>query len=190
MSKLRKCKSIFIYLLIGNLVFYCSNPIEKKKKELQNCIVTVAELEITNFRMFIVPPVPKIYFKTGIRIENTNDVPVTIDRFAFKIALLGVKSESKDAKETEQEPSYIAEVINEKPYTIPPLTTEIIYVNMQTIFEENPDRRVIKFFSEILRGVVTGKELEFLLDGTIEFDTVLGAMNIPVKEKIKTKLKF
>lgn len=31
--------------------------------------------------------------------------------------------------------------------------------------------------------------MEFVLEGTVEFNTILGKMNVPLKEKVKTSLR-
>lgn len=168
--------SLFISILLFST---CTNPIEKKRKELENCKITVDSLEIKNFRMFIVPPVPKLYFKANIQIENTNEVPVTIEKFSFKISTVDGGNEN----------AYLAEVENKSEHTIPALTTEIIQADMQTLFEENVNKKLVVFFADLIKAALSGGEMEFVLEGTVEFNTVLGKMNVPIKEKVKTRLR-
>lgn len=170
-----KLASFICVLLFTN----CTNPIEKKRKELENCKITVESLQVKNFRMFLIPPVPKIYFTANIQIENTNEVPVTIEKFSFKVSTV----------EGGNENTYLAEVENKSEHTIPALTTEIIQADMQTLFEENVNKKLVIFFADLMKAALGGGEMEFILEGTIEFNTVLGKMNIPIKEKIKTSLR-
>ncbi|MBP7282765.1 MAG: hypothetical protein KBA66_14375 [Leptospiraceae bacterium] len=172
--KLKLASFICILLFI-----HCTNPIEKKRRELQNCKITVESLKVKNFRMFLIPPVPKIYFTANIQIENTNEVPVTIEKFSFKVSTV----------EGGNENTYLAEVENKSEYTIPALTTEIIQADMQTLFEENVNKKLMIFFADLMKAALGGGEMEFILEGTIEFNTVLGKMNIPLKEKVKTSLR-
>ena len=87
------------------------------------------------------------------------------------------------------ENTYLAEVENKSEYTIPALTTEIIQADMQTLFEENVNKKLMIFFADLMKAALGGGEMEFILEGTIEFNTVLGKMNIPLKEKVKTSLR-
>ena len=160
---------IKLSLLLSILLFSaCTNPIEKKRKELENCKITVDSLEIKNVRMFIVPPVPKLYFKANIKIENTNDVPVI---------------------DGGNENAHLAEVINANEHEIPAFATEIIQADMQTLFEENVNKKLVIFFADLIKAVLGGGEMEFVLEGTVEFNTILGKMNVPLKEKVKTSLR-
>lgn len=161
------------------LFLNCTNPIEKKRKELENCKITVDSLEIKNFRMFIVPPVPKLYFTANIQIENTNEVPVTIEKFSFKVSTV----------ESGNENTYIAEVTSSNEHTIPALTSEIIQADMQTLFEENVNKKLVIVFADLIKLALGGGEIEFMLEGTVEFNTVLGKMNVPIREKVKTRLR-
>jgi len=171
---------IKLSLLLSILLFStCTNPIEKKRKELENCKITVDSLEIKNVRMFIVPPVPKLYFKANIKIENTNDVPVTIEKFSFKISTIDGGNEN----------AHLAEVINANEHEIPAFATEIIQADMQTLFEENVNKKLVIFFADLIKAVLGGGEMEFVLEGTVEFNTILGKMNVPLKEKVKTSLR-
>lgn len=171
---------LFLMILIAFIIFTnCTNPIEKKRKELENCKIKVDSLEIKNFRMFIVPPVPKLYFKANIQIENTNDVPVTIEKFYFKVLTV----------EGGNENSYLAEVTNASEHVIAPFSTDMIQADMQTLFEENVNKKLVIFFADLLKAALSGGELEFIIEGTVEFDTILGKMNIPLKEKVKTSLR-
>ena len=166
---------IKLSLLLSILLFSaCTNPIEKKRKELENCKITVDSLEIKNVRMFIVPPVPKLYFKANIKIENTNDVPVTIE-----ISTIDGGNEN----------AHLAEVINANEHEIPAFATEIIQADMQTLFEENVNKKLVIFFADLIKAVLGGGEMEFVLEGTVEFNTILGKMNVPLKEKVKTSLR-
>lgn len=168
--------SLFIVVLVFST---CTNPIEKKRKELENCKITVESLKIKNVRMFIVPPVPKLYFNANIQIENTNDVPVTIEKFSFKVSTI----------EGGNENTYLAEVTNTNQRVIPPLTTEIVEAEMQTLFEENVNKKLVIFFADLIKSALGGGEMEFIIEGTVEFDTILGKMNVPIKEKVKTSLR-
>ena len=129
--------------------------------------------------MFIVPPVPKLYFTANIQIENTNDVPVTIEKFSFKVSTV----------ESGNENTYIAEVTSSNEHTIPALTSEIIQADMQTLFEENVNKKLVIVFADLIKLALGGGEIEFMLEGTVEFNTVLGKMNVPIKEKVKTRLR-
>ena len=169
--------SIFVILLF--FLLHCTNPIEKKRKELENCKITVDSLEIKNFRMFLIPPVPKLYFTANIQIENTNEVPVTIEKFAFKVSTV----------EGGNEATYIAEVEHKSEHTIAARSTEIIQADIQTLFEENVNKKLVIFFADLVKAALGGGEMEFILEGSIEFNTILGKMNIPIREKVKTRMR-
>lgn len=124
--------SIFVILLF---FFFIAQTPSKKRKELENCKITVDSLEIKNFRMFLIPPVPKLYFTANIQIENTNEVPVTIEKFAFKVSTV----------EGGNEATYIAEVEHKSEHTIAARSTEIIQADMQTLFEENVNKNSLFF---------------------------------------------
>jgi hypothetical protein len=172
----------FLFILTCSLLllFSCSNPIEKKQKELSNCKVTVRDIEIKKILIVPIPPVPKIFFKVSLEVYNTNDVPVTIEKFHFKIATF----------QKEDKPIYIAEATNGEEYKFEPLEVKEIPLEMETIFEENLDSRILVFLLEMAKGALRGGEIELLFEGTVEFNTLFGKISVPVKEKMKTKVKL
>ena len=60
---------------------------------------------------------------------------------------------------------------------------------MQTLFEENVNKKLVIFFADLIKAMLGGGEMEFVLEGTVEFNTILGKMNVPLKEKVKTSLR-
>jgi hypothetical protein len=60
---------------------------------------------------------------------------------------------------------------------------------MQTLFEENVNKKLVIFFADLIKATLGGGEMEFIIEGTVEFDTILGKMNVPIKEKVKTSLR-
>jgi hypothetical protein len=165
--------TLFILLLLN-----CTNPIEKKKKEFENCKITIDSFEIKNLKLFIVPLAPKAYIKANIKVENTNDVPVDIEKFQFKTYLL----------EKDKEDVLIANVVNEMMQTVPAKETKIIETEMQTLFEENTSMKNISTYMNLAKSYLNGGELDLLMDGNIEFNTFAGKISIPVKEKVKANL--
>jgi hypothetical protein len=168
---------IKVFLLLF-LAINCTNPIEKKKKEFENCKITVDSIEIKNMRLFIVPLAPKAYIKANLRVENTNDVPVDIEKFQFKTFLL----------EKDKENTLIAQVQNDQVQKVEAKSVKIIPTEMQTLFEENSSVKNISTYLNIAKSYLNGQDLDLLMDGTIEFNTFVGKVNIPVKEKIKANL--
>ncbi len=156
----------------------CANPIEKKKKEFENCKITIDSLEIKNLRLFMVPLAPKAYIKANLRVENTNDVPVDIEKFQFKTFLL----------ENDKESTLIAQVMNDQVQKVEAKSVKIIPTEMQTLFEENSSMKNISTYLNIAKSYLNGQDLDLLMDGTVEFNTIVGKINIPIKEKIKANL--
>lgn len=169
---------LFAFSLI--FVASCSNPIEKKAQELKNCKVSVNEIEIKSIQLMLLPPVPKIYFIAHLDVLNTNEIPVTIEKFSFQISMLN----------KEKQLISIAHAMNNSEYRIEPEEVRTISVDMETTFENNIDSRIIFFLMESARGILNGGEIELTLEGQVEFNTILGRINVPVNQSIKTKLKL
>lgn len=168
-------KVLFVVLF---LFINCANPIEKKKKEFENCKITIDSLEIKNLRLFVVPLAPKAYIKANLRVENTNDVPVDIEKFQFKTFLL----------EKDKEDTLIAQVMNDQVQKVEAKSVKIIPTEMQTLFEENSSMKNISTYLNIAKSYLNGQDLDLLMDGTVEFSTIIGKINVPIKEKIKANL--
>jgi hypothetical protein len=169
---------LFLFLII--LFFSCSNPIQKKQKELQNCKISVVSTEIKKFNFLLLPPVPKIQFNITLLIENTNDVEVTIEKFTFKI--LTKISENAD-------PMQIAIVDNKEEIILPPLSKKEVILDLITILEENPDKDVLRLVLFLGKQALQQEAVPFILDGSIEYNSFIGKMNIPFTTTFKTRLK-
>ncbi len=177
-----------IYLLIAQisflslmiLFFSCSNPIQKKQKELQNCKISVASTEIKKFNFLLFPPVPKIQFNITLLIENTNDVEVTIEKFTFKIL-------TKISENTE--PMQIAIIDNKEEIILPPLSKQELTLDLVTILEENPEKDVLRLVLYLGKQAMQQENVPFILDGSIEYSSFIGKMNIPFTTTFKTRLR-
>ena len=173
----------FLFITLFFVFFYnCQSPLEKKKKEFENCKITIESLEINNLRLFIIPLAPKAYIKANLKVENTNDVPVDIEKFYFKTFLLTNKNKN------EQEQTLIADVTNQTLQTIPANSVKIIPTEMQTLFEENSGMKNISTYLYLAKTYLNGEDIDLLMDGSIEFSTMIGKLTIPVKEKLKANL--
>ena len=168
-------KIVFVVLFV---FVNCANPIEKKKKEFENCKITIDSFEIKNLRLFVVPLAPKAYIKANLRVENTNDVPVDIEKFQFKTFLL----------EKDKEDTLIAQVVNDQVQKVEAKSVKIIPTEMQTLFEENSSMKNISTYLNIAKSYLNGQDLDLLMDGTVEFNTIVGKIKIPIKEKVKANL--
>ncbi len=177
-------KRIPVYTIIILSVFtlgYCNNPIQQKVKELQKCKATLKYTKITQARMLLFPPVPKIYFKAGVNVENTNDVEVVIDKFDFTVYLNNQEEKKKFP---------LASVVSPDSHKIPPHSTETIEIDLETVFEKSKENNIMEIAATILKKGMTSGELDILLEGTIEFSTSLGNFNIPFSQMTKSKIKF
>ena len=170
---------LFPYILIFCLFFTCTNPIEKKRKELENCKLTVNATEIIRFQFILFPPVPKIHFKLFLDIENTNDDEVTIQKFNFNVL-----KEFQDKKF----PLQVARISSSDEIIIPAKSKRELVLELITILEENQDKDLMKFALSLGNAAFNHQEIEFTLDGMIEFKTLVGIINIPYKNNFKTKL--
>jgi hypothetical protein len=166
----------FFFIL---LFFGCSNPIERKKEALKNCKVTLKEVSITKTKMLLKPPVPKVFFTIKVEVENTNDIPVTIERFSFDVF-----------KEDKKEKLSLAKVHSSEEILIPKKDKVDIELDLQTEFEKNKDANPLYVLKEFLMVLLIQKEVELLFEGNIEFDTIFGKMSLPIQEKRMIPVKL
>ncbi|MBE7412392.1 MAG: LEA type 2 family protein [Leptospiraceae bacterium] len=173
----------FYFIIIFSLIAsnFCSNPIQKKLKELQKCKATLKYSKIIQAKMLLFPPVPKIFFKAGVDISNNNEVEVAIDKFDFTVYL-------NNPEEGKKLP--LAYVTSPESYKIPPLTAQTIEIDLETLFEKSKGENVLEIASTVMKKGLTTGELELLIEGTIEFSTSLGNFNIPFSQITKSKIKF
>lgn len=157
----------------------CANPIEKKKKELKNLNVTLKSLEIVDFNMLLLPPVPKISFLVTLSVENTNDVSVTIDTFELEVF-------KKNNKRNVQ----LAKVISNNKVEIKEFETKELFVDLNTLFEKNPSMEMLKFLKDLVVAMLKNQEIEYLIKGLIHVDTIFGKLNIPIEEVRKVKARL
>jgi hypothetical protein len=175
---IRDIIKIFTILFLFSLS-YCSNPIEKKKKELKNLKIKLSEVHIKKYNMILLPPLPKIHFEVMLDVENGNEDTITIEKFNFKILTNYEKKENMIlgiAKSPEE-------------YELLPKEKRVISVSVVTSLEDNPDKKVYEFVGEILKSLLLNKEMEFLLEGSVEYNTFLGKINIPISEVFKTRAR-
>ncbi|MEM7182515.1 MAG: LEA type 2 family protein [Spirochaetota bacterium] len=170
------------YILLIFFVFSyqsCSNPIEKRLEALKKCKVHIVSLRVSNFKLLL-PPVPKVYFKAKVSIENTNEIPVTLEKFDFTILqkLGGLRKNIS-----------LANVLYKESVIIPPLQSKTIPLELVTKFEDNRKPALADFLKNLLKAYLTGEELTFVLDGNADFTTSLGTLTIPVTSEKKLKLR-
>ncbi len=167
------------YFLIIIFLLGCANPIEKKKRQLKNLKVQISEVSIHKYNIILIPPLPKIYFDVFLEVENTNEESVTLQRFSFKIL----------KNYTNQENILIASAKTSQVYELQAGETKRIKLELVTNLEENKDR-TYSFIADILKALIKNEEIEFLLDGYVEYDTFLGTIKLPVSQIFKTKARI
>lgn len=172
-------KLLTSFIILSFLFFSCTNPIDKKKKELKNLKITVSKVLITKYNMVLIPPLPKIYFNVILNVENENEDAVTIEKFNFKI-LTNYQNKENFILGTAKNPVEHEFAAKEK---------RELELAVVTTLEDNADEKVYKFVAEILKSLVLNKEMEFLLEGTVEYNTFLGKINVPVSHVFKTRAR-
>lgn len=60
---------------------------------------------------------------------------------------------------------------------------------METLFEKKMDRNLLQIALGILQAGLSGKELNFSIRGSFEYETIFGSVQIPVNEKIPLKTR-
>ncbi|MCP5498630.1 MAG: LEA type 2 family protein [Leptospiraceae bacterium] len=165
-------KNKFILIFWIFIMSFCSNPIEKKMQELKKCEITLQDIRVVNYKILLIPPVPKIKFKADVEVYNTNEIPVTIERFQFQILK---KSKKKDE-------IMLANVVSAEETLIPALERKLITLDLETALEENKKSDIVFFIKEFLKSWLVDREIELIFDGSVEFNTILGKMNIPIRE--------
>jgi hypothetical protein len=176
-------KFLKIYIVFFVIIFQCSNctnPIEKKKKELENCKVSIISADIVKFNFLFFPPVPKIHFKVNLEILNTNDVEVSIEKFSFKVY-------KKFPEKTN--PLQIATIGSKEEIVIQALSKKELELDLITTFEESEDKDIFKSVLLLGKSALQNEDIEFELDGIIEYNTIAGKFNIPYSSKFKTKVR-
>lgn len=179
-SFFRNFYSKYIILLIILSVSSCTNPIDRKKKQLENCKITLDSVKIAKYRMLLIPPVPKIYFKAKVNVENANPETVTLQKFDFKV-LTNRKSQNN---------SVIAEIQSTEEHELQAGEIKALEVNLVTMLEETADEEIVGLVIKIFKSLIMNEELEFLLKGNVHFDTAVGKLSIPVEQVFKTKARL
>lgn len=171
------------YIILFTILCFtalCTNPIEKKKKQLENCKITLDSVKIAKYRMLLIPPVPKIYFKAKVNVENANTETVTLQKFDFKV-MTNRKSQNN---------STIAEVQSTEEHELQAGEIKALELNLVTMLEETADEEIVGLVIKIFKSLIMNEELEFLLKGNVHFDTAVGKLSIPVEQVFKTKARL
>ncbi|MBM9499879.1 LEA type 2 family protein [Leptospira sp. 201903071] len=177
-------KTIDSKIRIGNVLLFvflfflssCS-ALKDNYKALQKCKFQVLSLEAQKAELISFPPVPKIIFLAKVEIENPNETDVTIHKFDLSFFV-------PDSSEKESE---LARVISNEQIVIPALQKKLVDLQVETLFEKKMDRNLLQIALGILQAGLSGKELLFTIRGNFEYETILGAVQIPVNEKIPLK---
>lgn len=169
----------FTIILVLGLLTFCANPIEKKKRELKNLKITLSKVTIKKYNLMFIPPVPKIYFDVFLNIENENPEEATIEKMNFKIY-----------NNPEKDNILIASAKTTEEYKLKPKEIKEIKISMVTNFEENKEEKVLNFVGRLLKALINNDELEFFLDGYVEYNTFLGKINIPFSQMFKTRVRI
>jgi hypothetical protein len=172
-------KKIKFFLLILLLVSNCTSPIEKKKKELQNLKIKLSKVIIRKYNIILLPPLPKIYFDVFLEVQNTNEESVSIEKLNFQI----LKNYNN------QENILIANAKTPQTYELAASETKEIKLEMITNLEENKEKKVYTFVGDIIKALIKNEEIEFVLDGHVEYDTLLGKINLPFSQVFKAEAR-
>ncbi|MCB1178886.1 MAG: hypothetical protein KDK36_14980, partial [Leptospiraceae bacterium] len=112
-------------------------------------------------------------------IENQNEESVTVEKFSFNI-LTNYKDKENVIIGHAKSPAEFEFGAGEK---------REVPISIVTTLEDNPDGKAYEFVGPILKSLVTNKEMEFLLEGYVEYNTIVGKINIPISEVFKTKAR-
>ncbi|EMF79603.1 late embryogenesis abundant protein [Leptospira weilii serovar Topaz str. LT2116] len=174
-SKLR----IGLILLCGISIFYSCSALKDNYKALQKCRFQVLSLETLKAELISFPPVPKIIFLAKVEVTNPNETEVVLHKFDLSFFIL-------DDAEKE---SVFARVQSEEKITVPALQKKTVDLQVETLFEKKMDRNLLQIALGILQAALSGKELNFSIRGSFEYETIFGSVQIPVNEKIPLKTK-
>lgn len=76
----------------------------------------------------------------------------------------------------------LANVVSAEETLIPALERKLITLDLETALEENKKSDIVFFIKEFLKSWLVDREIELIFDGSVEFNTILGKMNIPIRE--------
>lgn len=112
--------------------------------------------------------------------ENPNDEPVILNRFELKI-------KSGFYKERGEEVT-LAEISSDRQWSLPAQESKIVYLELFSDLS-NSQKVLERVVPGLIRDILSGKEPEFLVEGTIWMDTPLVEIPIPFSEKHKIHIK-
>ncbi|AVV50327.1 MULTISPECIES: NDR1/HIN1-like protein [Leptospira] len=170
---------IGLVLLYGVSIFYSCSALKDNYKALQKCKFQVLSLETLKAELISFPPVPKIVFLAKVEITNPNETEVTLHKFDLSFFVL-------DDAEKE---SVLARVQSEEKIAVPALQKKTVDLQVETLFEKKMDRNLLQIALGILQAGLSGKELNFSIRGSFEYETIFGSVQIPVNEKIPLKTR-
>ncbi|EMO58149.1 late embryogenesis abundant protein [Leptospira santarosai str. CBC1416] len=159
--------------------FYSCSALKDNYKALQKCKFQVLSLETLKAELISFPPVPKIVFLAKVEITNPNETEVTLHKFDLSFFVL-------DDAEKE---SVLARVQSEEKIAVPALQKKTVDLQVETLFEKKMDRNLLQIALGILQAGLSGKELNFSIRGSFEYETIFGSVQIPVNEKIPLKTR-
>ncbi|EMY76876.1 late embryogenesis abundant protein [Leptospira weilii serovar Ranarum str. ICFT] len=162
-------------LLCGVSIFslYSCSALKENYKALQKCKFQVLSLETQKAELISFPPVPKIIFLANVEIENPNETDVTLHKFDLSFYV-------PDNSEKESE---LARVLSNEKIVVPALQKKRVEFQVETLFEKRMDRNLLQIALGILHARMAGKELNFSIRGSFEYETIFGSVQIPVNEK-------
>lgn len=170
--------SIGWIVLLGASIFLNSCwALRDNYNALQKCKFQVLSLETQRAELISFPPVPKIIFLAKVEIENPNETDATLHKFDLSFFI---------PDQTEKE-SELARVVSNEKIVLPALQKKIVDLQVETLFEKKMDRNLLQMALGILQAGLAGKELNFSIRGSFEYETILGPVQIPVNERIPLK---
>ncbi|EMJ91154.1 LEA type 2 family protein [Leptospira alstonii] len=156
---------------------YSCSALKENYQALQKCKFQVLSLETQKAELISFPPVPKIIFLAKVEIENPNETDVTLHKFDLSFYV-------PDGFEKESE---LARVLSNEKIVVPALRKKIVEFQVETLFEKRMDRNLLQIALGILQARMAGKELNFSIRGSFEYETIFGSVQIPVNEKTPLK---
>ncbi|PJZ46215.1 LEA type 2 family protein [Leptospira brenneri] len=172
-------KFLFLFVVLTSLSFtHCLSDTKKNLESLKACKFDLVDVRVDLKPNPNFPLIPLVDLFPQVSVVNPNNTKVSIYQFDLEIELV-----TPNGKE------YIGKLQNETPLEVEPNSESMVVLKLIPEQKQSILPKLLLLARQLTDAAKRGEDAEFEIYGTVQVDSALGKLPIPVREVSRIKLK-
>lgn len=170
---------LFLLTVLTSISFtHCLSDTKKNLESLKACKFDLVDVRVDLKPNPNFPIIPLVDLYPQVSVTNPNDTKVSIYKFDLEIQFITPKGKE-----------YIGKLQNETPLEVAPNSESMVVLKLIPEQKQSILPKLLGLARQLADAARRGEDAEFEIYGTVEVDSVLGKLPIPVREVSRIKLK-